>query len=69
LGRQRRVHRLRRLAQQPLDRRQRQAHPRPAVGRGVDRVPRQMPQAGRGGVEVQDLQDEQVQRLDRPPFS
>jgi hypothetical protein len=59
-------HRRRGLEQQRLQHLQRQTHPRPAIGRRFDRRLAQVPQRGHGGVEVENLLNEQVNGLHRP---
>lgn len=67
----RRAHGLRRVAQQRLQHGQRQAHAGPAVRRRFHRALGEQAQVRHGGVEVQDLQQEQVNGSHRPvaPFA
>ena len=60
------VDRISGFAKQRPQRFQRQPHPRSAVGGGVGHRVGQVPQRTDGGVAVQQLQHEQMERGDRP---
>ena len=68
-GCQRLTHRRRTVPEQLLEHRQRQAHPRPAVRAGAQRVPGQVSQVGHRRVERQNLEHEQVDRRHRPELA
>ena len=54
----------RRMLQQLLEHRQGQTHPGLAIGRGIDGPLGQMPQVRDGGIEVEHLEDEELDRED-----
>jgi len=52
------------MLQQLLEHRQRQAHPGLTISRGIDGPLSQMPQMGDGGIEMEYLEDEELDRED-----